>query len=74
MADKLMTPLDPEDAEGRNVVHTGLSTVGLGKHNYYCGHCGEQIMHKMDVSNFSAAIVFQCSVCDGLNVNPDIAN
>jgi hypothetical protein len=70
MADIVMTPIPPEKVGDRPVMNTGVSMVGLGGDNVFCGHCDREMMHGFDLSKMQVELVYQCGGCDGYNVKP----
>lgn len=70
MTEIMMVALAPYDVGQRQVFNTGVSTVGKGGHDYYCGHCGRQMAHSIDFSRIEADLVYQCGACGGHNVPP----
>lgn len=72
MVEIMMTPIAQSDVGERNVVNTGISTVGRGGHDYYCGHCGKKMMQNINVSRFDPMPVFQCGSCQSYNEAPII--
>lgn len=72
MAEIMMMPIAPSAVGDRNVVNTGVSTVGRGGDDYFCGHCGRKIIQSMDLSRFDPAPIFQCGACQGHNEAPAV--
>jgi predicted SprT family Zn-dependent metalloprotease len=72
MAEIVMLPVAPYELGDRQVFNTGVSTVGRGGHDYYCAHCGRQMVHNMDLARIEAEIVYACGGCGGLNVPPPV--
>lgn len=66
----VLTPIGPADVDGRKVMHTGVSMVGLKGDDYLCGHCGKQMLTTFNLSMMQVSMVYQCGVCDGYNVAP----
>lgn len=70
MADIVLVAIAPHETGDRTIFNTGLSTVGRGGDDYFCGHCGRKMMHNFNISQLEVDIVFQCT-CEGLNVKPE---
>lgn len=71
MSDIVLTAIAPHEAGERTVFNTGVSTVGRGGDDYYCGHCGRKMMHNFNIQRLEVDVVFQCGGCEGLNVKPE---
>lgn len=71
MAEIMLTPITASEIEGRTVLNTGVSTVGRGGNDYFCGHCGRRLIHNMDLGRLETPIVYQCDTCKGYNVAPE---
>lgn len=70
MAEHNMIPIRQDEAGERTVFNTGVSTVGRGGDDYYCGHCGRKMIHNMDLSRLEVQIVYACGSCGGYNLPP----
>lgn len=70
MAEYIMIAIAQHEAGERTIFNTGVSTVGRGGHDYFCGHCGRKMIHNMDLSRIEAAIVYVCGGCGGYNLPP----
>jgi predicted SprT family Zn-dependent metalloprotease len=66
----VMSALRPEAAEGRPVINTGISMMGLKGNDYVCGHCGKVMMQSFDASNVRSDMVYVCGACQGPNGLP----
>lgn len=73
MAELMMTAIQKFEAGERQVFNTGVSTVGRGGDDYFCGHCGRKMIHNMDLSRLEVEIVYECGECGGYNVPPSQA-
>ncbi|OJX81779.1 hypothetical protein [Magnetospirillum sp. 64-120] len=72
MAELMLTPITENEIGARNVFNTGVSTVGKGGHDYFCGHCGRKMIHNMDLSKLETPVVYQCGGCGSYNLAPEI--
>lgn len=70
MTDIVLLAIGPNDVGDRQVFKTGLSTVGRGTNDYYCGHCGHQMMTRMNLETMEVDMVFECGQCKCLNLRP----
>lgn len=70
MADIVLVAVTPDKVGERPIVNTGVSMVGLGADNCFCGHCGREMMHGFDIGRMAADMVYQCGGCEGYNVRP----
>lgn len=70
MAEIMMVAIAEWEVGDRNVFNTGVSTVGRGGHDYFCGHCGRKMIHNMDLTRIEAEVVYQCGGCGGHNLPP----
>lgn len=70
MAERIMTAIAPYEAGERQIFNTGVSTVGRGGDDYFCGHCGRKMIHNMDLSRIETEIIYECGGCGGYNVPP----
>lgn len=71
MAEFMLTPITENEIGGLNVFNTGVSTVGKGGHDYFCGHCGRKMIHAMDLSKLETPVVYQCGGCGSYNLAPE---
>lgn len=72
MADIYLIALSAHDIGERQVFNTGVSTVGRGGDDYYCGHCGRKMMHNYDARRLEVEIIYECGGCRGHNILPEI--
>ena len=72
MAEIMMTPIGENDIAGRTVFDTGVSTIGRGGDDYFCGHCGRKMISRMDLGRLEVPMVYQCGGCQGYNEPPPI--
>ena len=72
MSELMMVPLLETQIGDRNVFNTGVSTVGRGGNDYFCGHCGRKMMHGMNLAAMQVEVVYQCGGCGGYNLAPDM--
>lgn len=70
MGEYTMNPIEPDEAGERTVFNTGVSTVGQGGDDYYCGHCGRKMIHNMNLARVQVEVVYVCGGCGGYNVPP----
>lgn len=70
MTDIVLVAIAPDEVGERSVFNTGVSTVGRGGNDYFCGHCGRKMMHNFDADRLEVEVVFQCGACHGLNSKP----
>lgn len=70
MAEIMMTPIGENDVDARTVFNTGISTIGKGGDDYFCGHCGRKMITRMDLSRLEVPVVYQCGTCQGYNEPP----
>ena len=63
----VMSPLSPELVQGRPMINTGISMIGLKGDDYVCGHCGKIIMQNFDASGVRGDMVYVCGNCQGPN-------
>jgi predicted RNA-binding Zn-ribbon protein involved in translation (DUF1610 family) len=70
MADISMTGIGFNDAGDRTLFDTGVSTVGRGGDDYFCGHCGRKMIHNMDLKRIEVEVVYVCGGCGGYNLAP----
>lgn len=72
MIERMMIPIQEYQIEGRTVFNTGVSTVGKGGDDYFCGHCGRKMIHNMDLARIEAPVVYQCGGCQCYNLPPEV--
>ncbi|MBI3444771.1 MAG: hypothetical protein HY055_05315 [Magnetospirillum sp.] len=61
----------PEDKIlGREIMDTGVSMIGLGGDNVFCGTCGREIMHDMPIKTMKVNLLYRCDACGGINEVP----
>lgn len=70
MAELMMIAIPQYEAGDRQIFNTGVSTVGRGGDDYFCGHCGRKMIHNMDLGRLEVAVVYECGGCGGYNVPP----
>ncbi len=66
----VLTPLTPEEAEGRPSINTGVAMLGLGGNDYVCAHCGRVVIQGFNMDTTLPAMVYVCGVCGGHNGAP----
>ncbi|MFA6021892.1 MAG: hypothetical protein WC722_16640 [Rhodospirillales bacterium] len=71
MAEFMMKPISQNDIGERTIFNTGVSTVGKGGDDYFCGHCGRKMIHNMNLSAIEATVVYQCGGCQSYNLPPE---
>jgi hypothetical protein len=54
---------------GREVMDTGVSMLGLGGDNAFCGNCGREMMHQVPIRAMLVNMLYRCS-CGTLNEVP----
>jgi hypothetical protein len=69
MADLVLKLVSEALAEGRDVMETGVSMLGLGGDNVFCGNCGREIMHDFPIRTMKVDLLYRCS-CGALNEVP----
>lgn len=72
MAEFMMIPIQEYQIEGRTVFNTGVSTVGKGGDDYFCGHCGRKMIHNMNLGRIEVPVVYQCGGCQCYNLPPEL--
>ncbi len=69
MADIVMKVVAEVYVNGRDIMDTGVSMMGLGGDNAFCGSCGREMMHDIPVREMKVTLLFRCS-CGALNEVP----
>ena len=69
MADIVLKVVAEVYVNGREIMDTGVSMVGLEGDNAFCGNCGREMMHDMPIRSMLVNLLYQCS-CGALNEVP----
>jgi len=72
MAMLVLSVVEEADVNGREIVSTGISMVGLGGDDVICGRCGREMMSQVPIRTMQTAMLYRCEGCGTLNeVPPD---
>jgi len=72
MAMLVLSVVEEADVQGREIVSTGISTVGLGGDDVVCGRCGREMMSQIPIRSMPVGLLYRCEGCGALNeVPPD---
>lgn len=69
MADIVLKVVAEAFIQGREIMDTGVSMIGLGGDNGFCGNCGREMMHDVPFRDMKTNLLFRCS-CGSVNEAP----
>jgi len=69
MADIVLKVVAEAYVNGRDIMETGVSMMGLGGDNCFCGNCNREMMHEFPIRDLKIGMLFLCS-CGSLNELP----
>ena len=69
MADIILTVVAEAYINGREIMDTGVSMMGVGGDNAFCGNCDREMMHDVPIKSMLVNMLYQCS-CGSLNAVP----
>lgn len=70
MADIVLKVVAEAYINGREIVNTGLTMMGLGGDNYFCGGCKREMMHEVPIKTMQVNFLYLCDTCNTLNEIP----
>jgi len=66
----VMTVVNEADVNGREIVDTGISVLGLEGDDVMCGRCGREMMSQIPIRTMPPSLIYRCEVCGALNEVP----
>ena len=70
MGSVVMKSVAEDKVNGREVMDTGASMIGLGGDNVFCGTCGREMMHDVPIKTMKVNLLYRCSACGSINEVP----
>ncbi|CCG41616.1 hypothetical protein [Magnetospirillum molischianum] len=70
MAMLVLSVVDEADVNGRDIVSTGISMLGLEGDDVVCGRCGREMMSQVPIRTMPVGLLYRCEVCGALNEVP----
>jgi hypothetical protein len=66
----VLTVVEEDAIDGRDIVDTGVSMVGLGGDDVICGRCGREMMTQVPLRTMQVTLLYRCEVCGTVNEVP----